>query len=105
MDRYQKVIKIVVPDKKCPHCGNDILISTNFTSPAVDWVLKPEDVQVAKDKLKARLENSSISKAELGMVVEWLESPETMFGPEEVDVIFEQLTKKQDDSADKDKTS
>ena len=79
----------------CPHCGKDVLVSTKMTAPWVDWVLKKEDIEKAKESVKKIiLSSKSITKQEQDSVIKWLESEETLFGPEEVEIIIQQILNK-----------
>ena len=98
-----KIIKIVLPGM-CPHCGKEILISTRMLTPLVDWVLKKEDIENAKNKVKEEIENINFkNKEEKKIIIDWLNDENTLFGPDEVKTIIEQILKNNYDEGKKEK--
>jgi hypothetical protein len=93
MEKETRVVKIIVPGK-CPHCAKEIMVSTRMVTPTVDWVLRPEDIEIAKQAVKAEVDKAEMPEEEKKMVHEWLDSPETLFGPEEVQLVVDQVLKK-----------
>lgn len=91
-----KSMKIIAPGL-CPHCGQEIIISQNMVTPVIGWVLKKEDVEAAKQKVIKEVVGSPLPDAEKAEILKWLESPETMFGPEEVQPLIKQMLNKQED--------
>ena len=93
----------------CPHCSKKILISFRSYFPAIDWALKEEDLETAKEKLKKGVEeiifNNPKKKEE---IFSWIGQEEFMVGPEEVDPMIEQIkrdnTKQKEDDPKKDKS-
>lgn len=96
MDK-QNIIKMISPSI-CPHCNKEILISNKMTAPWVDWVLKKEDIDKAKESVKKIvLESKAISAQEQTSVIEWLDNEDTLFGPEEVEIILQQILHKDEE--------
>ena len=90
-----KVIKTIFPSK-CPSCGQDILVCFSLIAPYIDWVLKPEDVKQAKEKVKSKILKVKFdSEEEKTKIISWLDSESTMFGFEEIDNILFQLLNKE----------
>lgn len=90
-------IKVIAPGM-CPHCNKEIVIAYQMTTPAVDWILKQEDIESAKETIRKKileaLGSKTISKEEkdeLTTALEWVNKPETLFGPAEVDTLVEQI--------------
>ena len=94
-----RVIKIIYPHK-CPHCSKDILLSVRMLTPGVDWVLRKEDIEMAKDKVRKAIEESKIDATEKATVLKWVNNEETLFGPEEVQQIIEQVVNNQNDNTE-----
>ena len=86
-----KVIKTIFPSK-CPSCGQDILVCFSLIAPYIDWLLKPEDIKQAKEKVKSKILKVKFdNEEEKTKIVSWLDNPNTLFGPEEVDQTLYQL--------------
>lgn len=86
-----KILKIIVP-AMCPHCNKEIMVSQKMMAPQVDWVLKKEDLDKSKAKVKAEVEKFKFKdEANRKMLLEWLSREETVFGPEEVATVLEQI--------------
>ena len=89
----QKVIKLIV-EGMCPHCSQKIMIAHHIFAPMIEWVLKPKDLDDAKENLKKKVQNSpSINDEEKKNVLTWLEDKNTLLGPAEVDNILMDLVK------------
>ena len=91
-----KAMKIIAPGM-CPHCGQEIIISQNMMTPVIGWVLKKEDIEKAKLKVKTEVVASSLPDASKAEMIQWLDNPDTMFGPEEVQPLIKQLLNKEDE--------
>lgn len=92
-----KSIKIINP-AMCPHCNKEIIVAHQMTTPIIDWVLKNEDIAAAKDVLKGKiltaLEGKDLKDEErdnLKTALDWVNKPETLFGPSEIDALSEQI--------------
>jgi len=88
-----RIIKVILPGM-CPHCNKEILTAVRTVTPTVDWILKKEDIQIAKEKTLKLIEESNISQKEKESASKWISHEETLFGPDEVEEIVNQLTKK-----------
>lgn len=86
-----KVIKTIFPGA-CPHCGKEILVCFSLIAPYIDWMLKPDDIKQAKEKVKSKILKVKFdSEEEKTKILAWLDSESTMFGFEEVDATLYQL--------------
>ena len=64
-----------------------------MTPPSINSLYTPDDVEDAKKDCLARVEALSIDDEKKETVKKWLGSPETIFGPEEVESIITSLLK------------
>ena len=99
-----KAMKIIAPGM-CPHCQKEIIISQNMVTPIIGWVLKKEDIEKAKSDVKKQIELSNLKDANKLEIIAWLDNPETMFGPDEIQTLLSQLIRvekpEKDDIAEK----
>lgn len=104
MDNQTRAIKVIVPGA-CPHCSKEIFISQTMVTPQISWVLKKEDLDKAKAQVLAELEkDQTIPAEEKKMMIEWVKRPDTLFGPEEIPQLLNQMINKdqnkQEDNAE-----
>jgi len=91
-----KILK-VISTTICPHCSQPIVVSQKMTSPWVDWVLKESDVEKAKGTVIGMVEKSTtITDAEKTSLLTWLKDKTTLFGPDEIDNIVQQILTKEE---------
>lgn len=89
-----KVLKII-HTSICPHCSKELLISTRMTAPWVDWILKPEDITKAKQTVIGMVEKSTtVSEEEKKSLLAWLTNKDTLFGPEDIENVMNQILNK-----------
>jgi hypothetical protein len=88
-----RIIKVIVPGM-CPHCNKEFFVSQKVITPTLDWILKEQDLEDAKKKVIKEIVNAKIDETEKKMVLDWVNNPDTLFGPDEVDSILEQVSKK-----------
>ena len=79
----------------CPRCNKEILIENQVPLPFVGSLFTPEDVDKAKKECLQRLETFIISDEKKEAIVKWLNDPETVFGPHEIDNIIQTLTEEE----------
>jgi hypothetical protein len=85
----QNVIKSIFPNE-CPHCKKTILIGVQSMSPILSEVMTEESAEEAKKKVIE--EAKKILKGEaLENTLEWLKDEGTIFGPNDVSSIIENL--------------
>ena len=77
----------------CPHCKEEIIVESQMTPPVINSLYTVKDIEEAKKDCLARVETLSIDEEKKTGVRKWLENPETVFGPSEVDSIIESLLK------------
>jgi hypothetical protein len=86
-------IKILVKES-CPHCNKEILIEVKSLLPTVD-ILTIEDIEESKNIVITKLEESylkkKITKKELNDAMEWVNSEETVFGPNDIDTVVDSI--------------
>lgn len=85
-----RIIKVIYPHV-CPHCSKDILVSIRMLAPGVDWVLRKEDMEKAKEKVRAAIAEAPIEETKKAEILSWVNSEDTLFGPEEVQAIIDQM--------------
>lgn len=88
----EDIIKSIVP-YTCPHCNGEIYIEFKSSPPVLNSVYTPGDVAKAKEDLKARIAALSIDDDKKRSVLDWLDKPDAIFGPNEVDSIVTSLLK------------
>jgi len=86
-------IKTITPST-CPHCQKDIMVEFVNNSPEVSSIFSVEDVENAKNDVRERISFLAIDESKKTQVLEWLDEPETIFGPSEVDNIINSLLEK-----------
>ena len=99
-NQESKVIKVILP-ARCPHCGKDMSVAVKTITPTIDWALREEDLQKAKEKVIKEISESDITSVEKKAALDWVNHKDTLFGPEEVQHILAQIIKK-DDEKEKD---
>jgi len=93
-----KVLKII-STTICPHCSQPIVVSQKMTSPWVDWILKESDIEKAKKTVISMVEKSTtITEEEKKSLLKWLTSDDTLFGPEDIDIVLNQILNKKNES-------
>jgi len=97
-DREIQVVKVILPGHKCPHCDKEILVSTVMYTPAIEWILRPEDIEAVKNKVKKHIQELGGDSDEKKKLEEWLDSPSTLISPDEVEQVKSQLGKSLDAS-------
>ena len=77
----------------CPHCGEEIFIESQMTPPVISSLFTGKDVEEAKKDCLTRIETLTLSDDKRASVIKWLEDPNTIFGPNEVENIILDLLK------------
>ena len=81
----------------CPKCKEEIFIESQMIPSSVNALFTKEDVEIAKKDCLARIETLAIDDEKKGAVIKWLNDPETVFGPAEVENIILSLLKPEND--------
>lgn len=84
-------VKALVP-LVCPHCKKEVMASFRISTPEMLAAYTPEDLQRAKNDAVMRAEEIMLPVDEKKSFIDWVMSPETVFGPEDVDEIIKNLT-------------
>ena len=77
----------------CPHCGEEILVESQMTSPTVNSLFTAKDVEAAKKDCIERVETLTLDEEKKASVIKWLNDPDTVFGPAEIESIILSLLK------------
>ncbi len=91
MPNEAKILNIIA-EALCPHCSNAIMVSQKMMAPQVAWVLKKDDLDKAKAKVRAEVEKFKFKDEQSRKnILGWLEMEETVFGPDEVATVLQQV--------------
>jgi len=89
-----QVHKTIVP-MVCPECSKEIMVACRSYLPVIDWVLRQEDLDAAKVKVREEVKKTDLlSDDEKKDVLTWLDSKDFSFGPAEIEMILERILKK-----------
>ena len=86
------IIKSII-NHNCPYCGKEIFIESQMTPPTIASLFTQEAVDAAKKDCLARVDTLAIPDEKKLAVKRWLENPDTVFGPPEVESIILSLLK------------
>ena len=100
MNQESKIIKIILPGM-CPHCNKEVMVAVKTVTPVVDWMLRKEDLEAAKVKVIKAVDESDLSVEEKKQALDWVNNEDTIFGPEEVEPILDQMLKRNEENSDK----
>jgi hypothetical protein len=85
------VLQNIIP-ASCPHCDKLIFISYQFSMPMLSHVFTEFDIQEAKAEVRNRIkENADIPDTDKAKVEEWIASPKTLFGKEDVETVVQNI--------------
>jgi len=84
------IIKTISPII-CPHCQKTVMVEFLNTSTVLASVYKEEDVLTAKADVLLKIQDLHIPEEKKDDITKWVNNPETVFGPSEVDAIIESL--------------
>jgi hypothetical protein len=83
-------IKTIAP-RICPHCGEQIFVEFKMLPPSISGVYSPADVALAKADVIKKIIDLHLPVEKQQEVMAWVNTPETIFGPSEVEPIIESL--------------
>lgn len=86
------VIKSIT-SHSCPKCGEDIFIESQMTPSYVASLFTKDDVVIAKRDCLERIETLTLDEDKKEAVIKWVNDPDTVFGPGEVESIILSLLK------------
>lgn len=89
-------IKALAP-ATCPHCGKQIIVEFVTEAPKLTNILTVDGIEVAKQECINRIEALGVDKSITQQIIDWLRNPETLFCPDDIDEVIEQI-KQQNDS-------
>ena len=78
---------------ECPHCKKNLFVENHMTPAMVATLFTEEEAKAAKEDCKARIDTLSIDDNKKENVKKWLDDPNTIFAPQEVDAIITSLLK------------
>lgn len=85
-------IKSLVPTE-CPHCGKDIIASFKMEAPTLTGILTVDMIEQAKGSVVAQIGALQISMDDKQPLLDWVNSPDTIFGPGDVEEIINNIKK------------
>lgn len=77
----------------CPHCGKEVFVENQITPPVVSSLFTVEAIEKAKKECLKRIETTDIGDGKKEAIRKWLNDPNTIFGPDEVESIILSLLK------------
>jgi len=91
----ENLIKTISP-VNCPHCNKVIMVEFNNIAPVLASVYGESDVLTAKADVLIALDGLMIPEEKKDMLKKWVNDPETVFGPSEVQAIIDNAKKDQE---------
>lgn len=82
-------IKALIPIK-CPHCQKDLVVEFITSAPRLAAVMTPETIEKAKSEALVRINALHLPGEISTPIVSWINNPETIFSPDDVDEIVRQ---------------
>lgn len=83
-------IKALTPTA-CPHCGKQIIVEFVTSAPKLTSVLTVDLIEAAKQDCISRIQALGVDESISRPMIEWLRNPETLFGPDDIETIIQQL--------------
>ena len=80
----------------CPHCNKDMFIENQIIPPFVGALFTPDMVTEAKGECLKRIKTLTMDDEKRDAVVKWINDPNTIFGPAEVENIMLSLAKSEE---------
>jgi hypothetical protein len=77
----------------CPNCGKEVYVETQMIPPVIGTLFTEFQMKEAKTDCLERVSLLSIDDEKKDAVTKWINDPETIFGPNEVDNIITSLLK------------
>jgi len=78
---------------ECPHCKKKMFVENHMVPAMVATLFTEEEAKQAKEDCKNKVEALSIDAIKKENVKTWLDDPNTIFAPQEVDAIITSLLK------------
>lgn len=83
-------IKSLVP-VLCPHCSKQIVVAFKMSAPQLTSVLTVDMIEKAKGEVIARIGALPLSMEQKQPALDWINNPETIFGPDDIDEIIKNI--------------
>ena len=77
----------------CPRCKEELYVENQITPPVVGSLFTKNDVEEAKRDCLGRIETLTMEDEKKEQVIKWINNPDTIFGPNEVESIILSLLK------------
>lgn len=77
----------------CPNCKEEFYIESVMSPPNITSVFTKKDIEEAKKDCLARIETLTIPEKKKEAVIKWINNPDIVFGPSEVENIVLDLLK------------
>jgi len=85
-------IKALIP-VNCPHCKKTIVLEFITNAPTLSSVYTPEMIEMAKVDAINKINMLQVDGEIKNPVIEWINNPETIFGPNDVEEIVRNVQK------------
>lgn len=79
-------IRVVLP-AACPHCSENVFFSFKMPTPEVQGIYTQQDIDEAKNDVRAFLNTLSLNDDVQSQLTSWLDDPQTMFTKDDADEI------------------
>ncbi len=86
------IIKTIAPIE-CPHCKKNIFVEFTNSAPELSSAYGESEVLTAKADVLLSIENADIQDEKKQDLYKWVNDPETIFGPSEVQAIIDNILK------------
>jgi len=83
-------IKALTPTR-CPACGEQLIVEIITTAPGLSGVYTVSIIEGAKQEAIRRISELKIPEEFTKPVIDWINSSETMFGPNDIDEIIKNI--------------
>lgn len=86
------IIKTIAPIE-CPHCKKNIFVEFTNNAPELSSAYGESDVLTAKADVLLKIGESNLADDKKQDLYKWVNDPETIFGPSEVQAIIDSILK------------
>lgn len=88
-------IKALIP-ATCPHCNETIVVEFISSAPKLIGVITVAMIEDAKSETVKRIQELNVLDEVSAPVIQWINSPDTIFGPNDIDTIVKNIQKQHD---------
>lgn len=89
-------IKSLTPIE-CPHCNKPIVVEFTSKAPELTGVYTPKVLEAAKAEAIAKIQELNLPGEFTKATVDWINNPDTIFGPNDVLEILKNIKKPEQD--------